>query len=346
MDFKDFTTGKDDEGRRFDRIVRIFLEEKSLPEIYKLIRKGLIKLNHKKTKPEVHITQGDIISIASFLLEEEKTLKTSEAQSVSFTTSTAVQAPEKSALNIVFKNEHLLILDKPYNRTVHGEKDGLYHDVISYYENHVKNSQKNGASNSLSFRPGPLHRLDRLTTGLIVFSLSIKGARWFSEGIKNHTIHKKYYAIALGHIQNAEQWCDRLSDSQENGIDNKSTTSKVSASFHTVKQDQNGLEAQTYVKPLAYGNYKGKPVTFAEYSIKTGRKHQIRAQSSIHNHPLLGDTAYGAYPIKATREFYLQAFELEFPENNPLSLPPVIKIGLSSDFIEQLHYCEIENPGL
>ena len=171
--------------------------------------------------------------------------------------------------------------------------------------------------------------------------MSIEGARWFSEGIKNHTIHKKYYAIALGHIKNDEQWNDRLSDSENEG-----KNIEHSPAFHTVKQDQKGLEAITFVHPLAYGNYKGKSVTFAEYSIKTGRKHQIRAQSAIHNHPLLGDTAYGADPIKASRQFYLQAFELEFPCDNPLELPPLIKIGLSSDFIEQLRYCEIENPGL
>ena len=67
MEFKEFTAGKDDDGRRLDRILRIFLKDKSLGEIYKLIRKGLIKVNHKKTSPETHIKCGDVICIADFL---------------------------------------------------------------------------------------------------------------------------------------------------------------------------------------------------------------------------------------------------------------------------------------
>ena len=52
MEFRDFTAGKDDDGRRLDRIIRIFLKDLSMGQIYKLLRKGLIKLNDKKEKPD------------------------------------------------------------------------------------------------------------------------------------------------------------------------------------------------------------------------------------------------------------------------------------------------------
>ena len=322
MDFKDFTAGKDDDGRRFDRILRIFLSDKGLPEIYKLVRKGLVKLNNKKAKPETHVNAGDLISIAAFLLEnndkDEKT-ETSSAKPVD--------------LDIVFENQHLLIINKPYGRSVHGsDENSLDKAVLSYYE-----SKKAENKDSLSFRPGPLHRLDKNTTGLLVFSMSIEGARWFCDGIKNHTIHKKYFGLAEGDFTGKEIWQDKLSDSEN-------TTQE---GFFTVKAYENGLDAYTQVRALANGKYKGMPVTLCEYSIKTGRKHQIRAQSFIHGHPLLGDSAYGSKLIcDGKRDFYLQAFELEFPENNPLELPPFIKIGLSSDFSGILDCCEIKNPGL
>ncbi len=322
MDFKDFTAGKDDDGRRFDRILRIFLSDKGLPEIYKLVRKGLVKLNNKKAKPETHVNAGDLISIAAFLLEnndkDEKT-ETSSAKPVD--------------LDIVFENQHLLIINKPYGRSVHGnDENSLDKAVLSYYE-----SKKAGNKDSLSFRPGPLHRLDKNTTGLLVFSMSIEGARWFCDGIKNHTIHKKYFGLAEGDFTGKEVWQDKLSDSEN-------TTQE---GFFTVKADENGHDAYTEVRALANGKYKGMPVTLCEYSIKTGRKHQIRAQSFIHGHPLLGDSAYGSKLIcDGKRDFYLQAFELDFPENNPLELPPFIKIGLSSDFSGILDCCEIKNPGL
>ena len=55
MEFREFTAGKDDDGRRLDRILRIFLKDKSLGEIYSLLRKGLIKVNKKKAKPDLHV---------------------------------------------------------------------------------------------------------------------------------------------------------------------------------------------------------------------------------------------------------------------------------------------------
>ena len=72
MEFKDFTAGPDDKGRRLDKIIRIFLNNTPLTEIYKLLRKGLIKLNHKKAKPEARVEEGDVISIAEFILKIRK----------------------------------------------------------------------------------------------------------------------------------------------------------------------------------------------------------------------------------------------------------------------------------
>lgn len=331
MDFKDFNAGPDDQGRRLDRVLRIFLNDKALPEIYKLLRKGLIKLNQKKAKPDSRVCQGDVISIAAFLLEAyDKTSSKEKAASEH-------ASPVSTSLRIIFENEHLLIIDKPYDRTVHGKEDGLYKDVLAYLE------KKASKSSSLAFRPGPLHRLDRRTTGLLVFSKSMEGARYFSKGIKNHTISKKYYGLARGKLSAPEVWEDKLAaspfDSSNEG-------------FYTVEESEQGLTAITKASPLAYGSLNGLSVTLVEYSIKTGRKHQIRAQSALHKHPLAGDTAYGGESLKELglknpeREFFLQAFSLSFPQDNPISMPEEIKIGLSPDFIRLLEYCEIENPGL
>ena len=326
MEFRDFTARKNDDGRRLDRVLRIFLDSHSIGEIYKLLRKGLIKVNNQKAKPEKRIAQGDVISIAEFLFNQNEN---KEADKKDDNTHSPL------AFDIVFENEHLLIIDKPYGRSVHGsEKDsdgGLDKEVTAYYESKIKNDKEK----SLSFRPGPLHRLDRNTTGLLVFSKSLEGAQWFSEGIKNHTIHKKYYGIAEGNLAVEENWEDKLSDSDttEHG-------------FHTVAQNSKGQLAQTIATPRAHGKLNGRDITLVEYAIKTGRKHQIRSQSKIHGHPLAGDTAYNGHKDRLLkREYYLQAYSLSFPQN-PLGLPPEIKMGLSSDFIELLQCCEIENPGL
>ena len=339
MDFKDFTAGKDDDGRRLDRVLRIFLKDKSLGEIYKLIRKGLIKVNHSKTKPEAHVNQGDIISIALFLLENHDDagadfdkaplpLKTQKPRQS--------QQSQPSNLKILFENEDLLIIDKPYGISVHGSEKaadaGIDKEVISYYEANIKDKKEA----SLSFRPGPLHRLDRNTTGLLVFSLSLQGAKWFSESIKNHTVQKKYLGIAEGKLDQTQTWEDKIQDSDSN-----------EDGFYTVTQDDQGKTAVTIAKPLLSTSIDKHPVTLVEYTIKTGRKHQIRLQSQLHKHPLAGDKAYGGQPFKELkREYYLHAYSLTFPEDNPLKLPSELKTELPQAFKQLLQGCDFENLGL
>lgn len=316
MDFKDFQTGINDENRRLDKVLRNFLDTSHLSEIYKLIRKGLIKVNKKKSSPEYRIVSGDVISIAAFLF--------SQLEDSRLPAATAGLPP----LKIEFENPHILIVNKPYDINVHGDENSLDKAVAAYYNSQYEN-------NSLSFMPGPLHRLDRKTTGLLAFSLSLEGARWFTENIQNHTISKKYYALVQGTVEKQEVYKDFISNNEtKNGF----ATVKAS-SISTNEKDK---EAVSIVTPLAFGTYKNKPVTLLKVEIKTGRKHQIRSQCALHNHPLLGDTAYGGTKISESRDFYLQAYELNIPEN-PVDLPATLKIKLENDFMNVLKDCGIKN---
>ena len=157
VEFKTFTAGKDDEGRRLDRVIRIFAPELSLSEIYKFIRKGLIKVNKKKAERGQKLSNGDEISIAGFVFSSSE----KEKQEIKKEEETPPEKIQKESqknleLDIVFQNEHILILNKPFDVSVHSSADSLDKKVRSFYENQKK-------STSLSFRPGPLHRLDRKT---------------------------------------------------------------------------------------------------------------------------------------------------------------------------------------
>ena len=70
MDFTDFNTGKDDIGRRLDKVIKIFLPTIPLSNLYQSLRKNLIKVNGKKQKPDYKIEQADVLSIADVLLEQ------------------------------------------------------------------------------------------------------------------------------------------------------------------------------------------------------------------------------------------------------------------------------------
>ncbi len=315
MNFIDFTAGSDDADRRLDKLARKFLNEKSLSLLYKSIRSGLIKINGKKAKPESKVNSGDIISVADFLLKQATEEKTEF--------STTKKTLDKN--QIIFQNEHILILNKPYNIPVQkAHKEDLSLDQL--VKNNFLHQQKEA---SLSFTPGPLHRLDKKTTGLIAFSQSLKGARWFSEGIKNHSIKKIYLGIVKGRLNNEEKWNDRISRDRE-----------PSKNFKTVIQDlKEGKDADTIAIPLNYGIFEGNPVTLVQFNIGTGRTHQIRFQSSLHGHPLLGDSAYKGGELsekKYGRNFFLHAAHLSIPADNPLNLPLEIDCPVSDDFLSFL----------
>ena len=255
MEFKTFTAGPDDNDRRLDRIIRTIIPKDSLSSLYKAIRKGLIKVNDSKTSAEAHIFQGDKISIAAFLFESsDSELKKIENNS------------KNIPMDIVFQNEHILIINKPYDTTVQGDKDSLNKIVQNYYEETLK-------TESLSFKTGPLHRLDRKTTGLLCFSLSLKGARWFSENIATHNIKKIYSGIIQGKLLSSEHWEDSLLKKYDK-----------EESFQTVRVGINDSESKTAITeaiPVSYGRWQNTDFTHTQFKIETGRTHQSAESTAL-----------------------------------------------------------------
>jgi len=102
-----------------------------------------------------------------------------------------------------------------------------------------------------------------------------------------------------------------------------------------LKENDEQKKCITKITPVKYGKYKNKDITFVEIEIKTGRMHQIRAQASLHNHPLLGDTAYGGLKLEDfSQDFFLHAKELIFPSENPINLPKTVNATLPQSFLE------------
>ena len=308
MDFAEFITGKDDVNRRLDKVIRIFIPSLPLSSIYKALRKGLIKVNNSKCKEDYRIKTNDVIQVANFLVKQEAVTQKKEKPQV-----------ELDSSLIIFENEHFLILNKPAGINVHGtgkNEASLEQLVQDYYNKTRKND-------SLSFRPGPLHRIDKYTQGLVCFSMSTAGAQWFSKNLTEHNIKKTYVALVEGIVKKQERWTDKIQKSQEKtGRD----------AFHTMQihnEDPiNGdsKECITNVIPINTVKKGEIELTYVNFLIETGRQHQIRAQSAWHGHPLYGDTAYGGHKTLDNKgNFYLVAQSLEFPPNE-LGLPQKIEL--------------------
>ncbi|MBQ0002626.1 MAG: RluA family pseudouridine synthase [Treponema sp.] len=314
MQFTDFFAKPDDETRRLDRVIRKMTPDSNISSLYSAIRKGLIKVNDKKADISYKVKQNDKISIASFLLQNNTVKIESENKQ------NTIQI-KRISFDVVFQNEYVKIINKPYDTNVHGN-NSLSETIESIYrdEKHDK---------SLSFMPGPCHRLDRKTTGLLCFSNSLSGAEWFTKNIADKTIRKFYIAVCLGNFKNQEEWSDYIIPDEEN-----------STSFYKMKIDSTNCEeknlARTICTPLAHGKYQKQDVTLCQFEILTGKKHQIRCQSAFHKIAILGDTAYGSIPLHEKQDFYLHAYRLIFPEDNCLKIPSELTAPLNKNFINFL----------
>jgi len=277
----DYIIGINDQNRRLDRILKKAFPLRSPGDLYKALRKGLILVNGKKAGAETRLTEGDRLTFKGILAEE---------LSIETGSSFPVCSPPQT-LPVVWENGDLICLNKPRGQLVHGP-DSLEVQVRAYLAAQIEES--------LSFTPGPLHRLDRNTTGLIMFSRSLRGAQVFTEKLRNRRLVKLYLAVLEGLLTEPQLWEDPLL--RREGV--------------TTRDPREGSPAKTELSPLLSDSH----LSLAIIRIHTGKPHQIRAQAAHHGFPLAGDIKYGGSPKPGG--FRLHAWRLLDSEAPPL-FPPL-----------------------
>ncbi|MDR2445675.1 MAG: RluA family pseudouridine synthase [Treponema sp.] len=306
---------QDDENRRLDRILRKFSPDTPLSHIYSLLRKGNIRINGKKIGAEgacLRIMAGDVIAVP-----DEFSVAWNRMGAAS---SEAPSVPPYVRSRVVFENDELLVVNKSAGMFVHG---GAFPKKQKNLAEMVELYLADTISHSLSFKPGPLHRLDQPTSGLVMFSKSLAGARRFTALIRERKIVKRYLALVDGPIERAEVWRDDL---VRNSKERKTFVMKCA-----ISGSRDSQYAETYIEPAASNSVYS--LVFAE--IHTGRTHQIRSQAALHGHPLAGDKKYGGSFLKTG--LLLHAYSLEFPSETRLPvlnapLPPAFRQVIKTEF--------------
>jgi 23S rRNA pseudouridine955/2504/2580 synthase len=282
------TAGIDDNGRRLDRVIRKAVPDLPLSALHRLLRKGRVLLDGKAADAAARVSAGQVIEILH--AGAPSALPGGPGAS-------AVPEPSAPPLPLLFEGGGLLILNKAPGVLVHGR--GSLEELVRRY-------LKPRLPPSLSFKPGPLHRLDRPSSGIIVFSTSLEGARRFSALIRERRLRKEYLAIVDGIIEPRETgitWITWIDDLVRDREAKKTLTPGPGG--------EGSREALTRVRPLAQAG--DRTLILAE--IETGRTHQIRAQAAARGHPLSGDRKYGGRPLSGG--FRLHALALEFPAEFP-----------------------------
>jgi 23S rRNA pseudouridine955/2504/2580 synthase len=309
------TAGADDDGRRLDRILRKALPDVPLSAIHSLLRKGRVLVDGVPAAGDLRVRSGSVIRVPVYEGDLGAPAKK--------------QAPPHSELNVLWENDHFLALNKPAGLAVHGP------DRFSSRNNPPADSLETLARAylelppSLSFRSGPLHRLDKPSSGIVLFSKSLEGARAFSALLRERRVRKTYLALLEGILDRNETWEDLLARDRNQGKSFALPRGGAQTGEDAPK------EALTRVYPLARTAAAGTAgFTLARLEIATGRTHQIRAQAAAHGHPLAGDRKYGG--AAQAGGFLLHAWTLELPGEPPGGLPRRLEAPLPDYFSKRI----------
>lgn len=197
-----------------------------------------------------------------------------------------VEIKNTNDIDIIYEDKNIIVVNKPYGLlTVSTEKEKvktLYHMVSEY----VKRVNKN---NKIFI----VHRLDKDTSGLVMFAKSEKVKKLYQKSWNNIVNKRCYYAIVNGKMKNTEGVIESYLKENNNHI------------VYVTKNKNEGKLAITEYKVLNEKNNK----TLLDINIKTGKKNQIRVHMKENNTPIIGDTKYGIK--EKNKRMYLHAYKLE-----------------------------------
>ena len=288
---KEILVPKSCEGQRAEKFVRKYLPEAPLGFIYKAFRKKDIKANGHWIPKDGILHEGDVVRI--YVTDQQLADFQKERPAVK----------REFPYPIVYEDAHVLIVDKPKGVLVYGDKTGvretLGNAVLDYL--YLKGEYD---PNVPGFVPSPAHRLDRNTSGLVVYGKTDAGLKQLAELFKERKdIKKTYLALVLGDIPS------------EGKIDLPLWKDTEKGRVYVKSLQNGGKTALTLYHPVKrYGEY-----TLVEAELVTGRTHQIRVHFAAIKHPLVGDEKYGDFAscrkVKALTDLdsqFLHAHSLSF----------------------------------
>lgn len=295
---QEITIGKNEAGQRLDKFLAKYMNLAPKSFFYKMMRKKNITLNGKKCEGAEKLSEGDIVKL---FLSDETIANFSEVKVQK------IQKAKKQQLDILYEDDHILLVNKPTGMLSQKAKESDI-SLVEYVIDYLLETGEVTEESMRSFRPSVCNRLDRNTSGIVACGKSLAGLQMLSEVFRNRSIHKYYKCIVVGEMKGSrtiDGWL--LKDEAENKV---RILTKVEADRYA---EQKPLPIRTKYEPLA----SNSRYTLLKVTLLTGRSHQIRAHLASIGHPIVGDTKYG---IRQSGEKYqirsqlLHSYRLEFPE--------------------------------
>ena len=324
-------------SKREEGITLIAYLQRILPQagrsfLYKMLRKKNILLNQKKAEGNEALSAGDTIQVYfsddTYDKFTGKDVHTEAIQQVCDARSTSAKQHKTLSIDIVYEDEDILIVNKPSGVLSQKAKPEDY-SLNDWLLTYLKEA---GADDT--FTPSVCNRLDRNTSGIVLCSKSLKGARYLSAILKDRSLHKYYLTIVIGNVMHEMDLHAYLTKNVK--------TNQVSIHSGHIP---GASEIHTSLRPLAYD--AEKKLTLCEICLHTGKSHQIRAHLSHIGFPILGDEKYGKHKVnlryRDTHHVYAQllhAYRLEFPEDSSAYHGFRIQIGMPKLYAEVMKDAE------
>ncbi len=248
---------------RIDKFLMDRLPNVTRTKIQNGIHDGFVKVNDKTIKPNYKVHPNDVIT-------------------VSFPEPPRITdvVPENIPLNIVYEDEHLLVVNKPAGMVVHPAYQNWNGTLVNALTYHFQNLPEMPGNDG---RPGLVHRIDKDTSGLLVIAKTEKAMTSLAKQFFDHSIERTYQAIVWG-VPNPLQGTININVGRSLK-DRRVTTAFPDGDF--------GRTAITHYKMLRDLRY----ISLIECKLETGRTHQIRAHMKYIGHPIFNDATYGGNEV-------------------------------------------------
>jgi 23S rRNA pseudouridine955/2504/2580 synthase len=248
--------GERGDGQRLDNFLAKILADVPRSHLFRVIRKGEVRVNGKRARPETRLLASDVVRVPP--------VRVGEAAPPRRAPDTMMRSVTGA---IVYEDPRLLVIDKPAGVAVHGGS-GVSFGVIEALR---------------AARPGEelelVHRIDRDTSGLLLVARKPAALRTLHALMREGQVEKRYLALVKG------KW-----ELGQKRIDVPLRTDIRVGGERTVKAHASGKEAVSVFKPV---QFFGKRATLVEVALETGRTHQIRVHAAHAGYPLAGDGKYG-----------------------------------------------------
>ena len=263
-----FIIQKSEDGQTLEKYIQKLLVSAPMSFIYKLFRKKDVKVNGHHEDRKFIISENDEVAI--YIKEE---------QFEEFLKDKTFQPNDKIKDWIVYEDNNVLFINKPKGLLVQksAPQDESLDQLVCEY---LMAKGEYDPEKEKAFQPGPAHRLDRNTSGMVVFGKNHQSLELLFELFKNHDlINKHYLALVVGQVEKEKGTIDApLKKDEEKNM---------------VFVARNGKTAKTVYKLVK----RFKDYSLLDITLLTGRTHQIRVHMAYIKHPIVGDSKYGNFEI-------------------------------------------------